>query len=86
MNHSHYSGGMIVCVCHRVSDRAIAAAVDDGCRSFEQLQVELGVGTRCGACRTCARETFERHAAGGRALSGAAAHSPIAISIAAAAA
>jgi len=43
---------MIVCVCHRVSDRAIAAAVDDGCR----------------------------------ALSGAAAHSPIAISIAAAAA
>ncbi|HTJ08033.1 MAG TPA: (2Fe-2S)-binding protein, partial [Caldimonas sp.] len=53
---------MIVCVCHRVSDRAIAAAVDDGCRTFEQLQLELGVGTRCGACRTCARETFERHA------------------------
>ena len=55
---------MIVCVCHRVSDRAIAAAVEDGCRTFEQLQLELGVATRCGACRTAARETFERHAGG----------------------
>jgi len=55
---------MIVCVCNRVSDRAIAAAVHNGCRTFEQLQVELGVATRCGACRGCARETFERHAQG----------------------
>jgi len=54
---------MIVCVCHRVSDRAIAAAVHDGCSSFEQLQAELGVGTRCGACCGCARETFELHSA-----------------------
>jgi bacterioferritin-associated ferredoxin len=55
---------MIVCVCHRVSDRAIAAAARDGCCSFEQLQAELGVATRCGACRSCARETFERHTSG----------------------
>ena len=32
---------MIVCVCHRVSDRAIAAAVHDGCCPFEQLQAQL---------------------------------------------
>jgi bacterioferritin-associated ferredoxin len=69
---------MIVCVCHRVSDRAIAAAAQDGCRSFEQLQAELGVGTRCGACRTCARETFERHASGRRSACGSVAHPPIA--------
>jgi len=65
---------MIVCVCHRVSDRAIAAAVHDGCSSFEQLQAELRVATRCGACRSCARETFERHAAGGCTPCGAAPH------------
>jgi len=65
---------MIVCVCRRVSDRAIAAAVHDGCYSFEQLQAELGVATRCGACRSCARETFELHAAGGCAPCGAAPH------------
>jgi len=54
---------MIVCVCHRVSDRDIARAVGEGCASFEELQAELRVGTRCGACRPCARETFERQVA-----------------------
>jgi len=86
VNHSHYSGDMIVCVCHRVSDRAIAAAVDDGCRTFEQLQLELGVGTRCGACRTCARETFERHAGGCCAPRGVGAPAGLGTAVAAAAA
>ena len=54
---------MIVCVCHRVSDRHIACAVRDGCSSFEELQDELRVGTGCGACRDHARGTFEQHAA-----------------------
>jgi bacterioferritin-associated ferredoxin len=76
---------MIVCVCHRVSDRAIAAAVDDGCRTFEQLQAELGVGTRCGACRGCARETFERHAGAAGAPCGAAVHAQLGSAVAAAA-
>lgn len=53
---------MIICVCHRVSDRQIACAVRDGCASFEELQSELGVATRCGACRDCARETFDQNA------------------------
>jgi bacterioferritin-associated ferredoxin len=53
---------MIVCVCHRVSDRQIACAVREGCSSFEELQSELRVATRCGACRDCARETFAQHA------------------------
>ena len=55
---------MVVCVCHRVSDRQIACAVREGCASFEELQSELRVATRCGACRDCARETFEQHAGG----------------------
>ena len=54
---------MIVCVCHRVSDRHIAGAVREGCSSFEELQDELRVGTGCGACRDYARATFEQHAA-----------------------
>ena len=63
MNDSHYNTIMIVCVCHRVSDRQIACAVREGCASFEELQSELRVATRCGACRDCARETFAHHAA-----------------------
>ena len=53
---------MIVCVCHRVSDRQIACAVREGCASFAELQSELRVATGCGACHDCARETFEQHA------------------------
>jgi bacterioferritin-associated ferredoxin len=51
---------MIVCVCHRVSDRDIAHAVKGGCGSFDELQDELRVATGCGACSDCARQTFEQ--------------------------
>ena len=53
---------MIVCICHRISDRDIARAARGGCSSFDELQFELGVGTRCGNCQDCARDTFAQHA------------------------
>jgi bacterioferritin-associated ferredoxin len=53
---------MIVCVCHRVSDRDIARTAQNGCASFDELQFELLVATSCGKCHDCARETFHRHA------------------------
>jgi len=61
---------MIVCVCHRVSDRDIAIAASSGCPSFEALQDDLRVATACGACHDCACEVFEesRVAGGGSSL------------------
>lgn len=50
---------MIVCVCHRVSDRDIRLAVASGTRVFELLQDETRVATGCGRCRDCAREVFD---------------------------
>ena len=50
---------MIVCVCHRVSDRDIVREVQHGCTSFEELQDELRVATACGRCGDCARDTFD---------------------------
>lgn len=50
---------MIVCVCHRVSDRDIERAVRHGCTAFEELQDELRVATACGRCGDCARDTFD---------------------------
>ena len=50
---------MIVCVCHRVSDRDIEREVRHGCDSFEELQDDLRVGTACGSCTDCARDTFD---------------------------
>jgi len=55
---------MIICICHRVSDRDIAREAAAG-SSFDDLQFDLGVGTRCGSCLDCARDTHRRHAAGG---------------------
>ena len=49
---------MIVCVCHRVSDRDIVRAAQSGCASFDELQADTGVATRCGACRDCAQAVF----------------------------
>ena len=60
---------MIVCVCHRVSDRDIAIAASSGCPNFEALQDDLRVATACGACRDCACEVFEEsRVAGGAAI------------------
>lgn len=64
---------MIVCVCHRVSDHAIVNEARSGCGSFDELQDTLRVGTACGACTDCARDTFEsgrRHAGGSVCCSG----------------
>jgi bacterioferritin-associated ferredoxin len=50
---------MIVCVCHRVSDRDIAKHASLGA-SFEDIQIDLGVASQCGSCEPCAREVIER--------------------------
>lgn len=58
---------MIVCLCHRVSDRDIVAAVNAGARCFEVLQDELRVASSCGSCHDCAREVFDSACAAARA-------------------
>jgi len=50
---------MIVCLCHRVSDRDIAREVAQGCTDFMALQRATHVATGCGACLDCAHEIFE---------------------------
>lgn len=50
---------MIVCLCHRVSDRDITAAVKAGTACFDALQDDLRVASSCGCCHDCAREVFD---------------------------
>ncbi len=42
---------MIVCLCRRVSEGAIAAAIAEGARNVEQIASVTGAGTDCGCCR-----------------------------------
>ena len=50
---------MIVCLCHRVSDRDIERAVATGVRCFEVLPDETRLASSCGCCHDCAREVFD---------------------------
>lgn len=48
---------MIVCVCRRVNDKAIAQAARCGA-SFDDIQIDMGVGTQCGQCESSARAVW----------------------------
>lgn len=50
---------MIVCLCHRISDRDIQRAVREGTTCFERLQDDTRVASSCGCCHDCAREVFD---------------------------
>lgn len=52
---------MIVCVCHNVSDKAIRRAVDGGADTMPALRTELGIGTCCGKCHSCAKTVLRDH-------------------------
>lgn len=45
---------MYVCICHGVTERAIAEARRRGIASIEQLGAETGCGSTCGSCRPLA--------------------------------
>ncbi len=50
---------MYVCLCHGISENRLQQAINEGARSFEQLQSCTGVATCCGACEPCAREMLD---------------------------
>jgi bacterioferritin-associated ferredoxin len=50
---------MIVCVCKAVSDRQIKQAVCEGAKTFEDLQIELGVCVQCGTCEGCVKNLLD---------------------------
>jgi bacterioferritin-associated ferredoxin len=50
---------MIVCLCHRISDRDIHRAVQHGVHDFDALQDDTCVARNCACCEDCAREVFE---------------------------
>jgi bacterioferritin-associated ferredoxin len=52
---------MIVCICHNVSERKIRQAVDAGITSMPGLRAELGVGTCCGKCHSCAKTVLREY-------------------------
>ena len=54
---------MTICICHPVTDRGVAGAVERRCPGFDDLPFELAIATSRGGCRDHAGETFHCHAA-----------------------
>lgn len=54
---------MYVCLCKGVSDKAIRRSVEEGARSWREVQRETGCGTQCGKCarmgKAITRETIK---------------------------
>lgn len=42
---------MIVCHCHKVSDREIRSAVREGATTVDAVGAKVAAGTGCGGCR-----------------------------------
>jgi len=62
-NLQNLSNVMFVCLCKSVTDHQIRAAVDDGVRSFEDMQTRLDVGSVCGSCTCEVKQIMQRRLA-----------------------
>ena len=54
---------MIVCHCHRVTDREIRACIQNGARTCEDVADACGASSGCGGCEPLVAElvSTERH-------------------------
>ena len=54
---------MIVCVCKRVSERELEAAMAEGASTVKALSRKTGCGTQCGRCVPTVREMLQHETA-----------------------
>ena len=47
---------MIICICRRINDQGVKAAIEAGARSPEAVQAHHGCQFNCGKCRTAMGE------------------------------
>lgn len=52
---------MYVCVCSGVTEKQIAAAVQEGARCIKDLRGTLKVSAVCGRCTSCARQCLQNN-------------------------
>ena len=50
---------MYVCLCHAVTERHIAEAIEQGARCMKDLRAQLRITATCGKCASCARQCLQ---------------------------
>lgn len=51
---------VIICLCHRVSDREIRKHVDDGAGNLHAVSQRCRAGSDCGSCASQLRQVIQR--------------------------
>lgn len=51
---------MYVCVCNAVTERQVYEAIEAGATTVKALSRQLGVGSQCGSCVSCAKECLTK--------------------------
>jgi bacterioferritin-associated ferredoxin len=52
---------MIVCVCNRVNEARVRAAIDDGACSPDEVYARCGVRKNCGRCQEMIAEMLDEN-------------------------
>ncbi|OJU10198.1 MAG: hypothetical protein BGN85_12600 [Alphaproteobacteria bacterium 64-11] len=52
---------MIVCVCNRLNDQRIGAAIMEGAECADQVYARCGVRKNCGRCQETIEEMLEEN-------------------------
>lgn len=55
---------MIICMCKALNERQLRETIASGASSFDELQMETGVSTCCGACTDSVHALLAGHAGG----------------------
>lgn len=55
---------MIICMCKALNERQLRETIASGASSFDELQMETGVSTCCGACSDSVHALLAGHAGG----------------------
>lgn len=54
---------MIICICHNISEAEIKSAIQAGSDDMHSLRENLGIGSDCGKCKSCAKKILRECAA-----------------------
>ncbi|MEM9172960.1 MAG: (2Fe-2S)-binding protein [Pseudomonadota bacterium] len=58
---------MYVCICQAITEKQVAAAVNNGADTVEALRDQLGVASCCGTCAPTAEEVIAQTRAASKA-------------------
>ncbi len=49
---------MFVCICHAITEKDIALAVEQGAGTMKELREQLNIASQCGKCSQFAKTTL----------------------------